>query len=112
MNQQDDSHHTGNSQDHDGGQSLVPAASEHAGSEDRSAEKMAKEASEGASKEPSTSITLQRMPTQSSWENNDFGDAPPQPQAQRRNPTKNQKIGLAAHVGAMSGAGTTWLSTE
>jgi hypothetical protein len=112
MNEQDDSHHTGNSQDHDGGQSLVPAASEHAGSEDRSAEKMAKEASEGAPKEPSKSITLQRMPPQSSWEDIVFGDAPPQPQAQRRFPSMILMIGLAALVGAMSGAGTTWLSTE
>jgi hypothetical protein len=112
MNEQDDSHHTGNSQGDGGGQSLIPATPEHAGSEDRSAEKMAKDASEGASKEPSKSITLQRMPPQSSWEDIVFGDAPAQPQAQRRFPSMILMIGLAALVGAMSGAGTTWLSTE
>lgn len=103
MREQDDAHHTGNSQDHGGGQSLVPAAHAGAGSEDGSE---ANSSADGAKH-----ITLQRLPPQGSWEDIVFGDAPVQPQAQRRFSSLILIIGVAAIVGAMSGVGTTWLST-
>jgi len=109
MNAQDDSHHTGNSQDHGGGQSLVPAASAHTESEDR-VENKAQDSSEGPKAE-SKNITLQRLPPQGSWEDIVFGDAPPQPQTQRQFSSIALMIGVAAFVGVMSSVGTTWLST-
>jgi hypothetical protein len=103
MHEQDDVHHTGHSQDHGGGQSLVPAAHARAGSE---------EGPEANSPADGTKhITLQRLPPQDSWEDIVFGDAPPQPQSQRRFSSLILIIGVAAIVGAMSGVGTTWLST-
>lgn len=102
MNEQDDSHHTGNSQDHGGGQSLVPASSERAENADHSP----KEASNDAPR----SITLQRLPPNGSWEDIVFGDAPPQPQNQRQFSSVALMVGVAALVGVMSSVGTTWLS--
>jgi len=107
MNQQDDSHHTGNSQDHGGGQSLVPAGSGHAGNEDHAPKEAATEAANDAPK----SITLQRMPPSGSWEDIVFGDAPPQPQNPRQFSSMVLMVGVAAIVGVMSSVGTTWLST-
>jgi len=103
MNQQDDSHHTGNSQDHGGGQSLVPAGSEHSETENRSAQEAAADAPK--------SITLQRLPPNGSWEEIVFGDAPAQPQNPRQFSSMALMIGVAALVGVMSSVGTTWLST-
>jgi hypothetical protein len=103
MNEQDDSHHTGNSQDHGGGQSLVPAGSGHAGNEDHAPKEAANDAPR--------SITLQRLPPNGSWEDIVFGDAPPQPQSKRQFSSMALMIGVAALVGVMSSVGTTWLST-
>lgn len=113
MNEQDDSHHTGNSQDHGGGQSLVPAAPAHADSADRAESKAQESSGEGArmeSKPEAKNITLQRLP-HGSWEDIVFGDAPPQPQTQRQFSTMALMIGVAALVGIMSSVGTTWIST-
>jgi len=107
MNEQDDSHHTGNSQGDGSGQSLVPAASVDADGEAR-AESTAGESSGGGSK----NITLRRLPPQGSWEDIVFGDVPPQPQAERQFSSFALIIGVAAIVGVMSSIGTTWLSTE
>ena len=104
MNEQDDSHHTGNSQGDGAGQSLVPAVSAHAGSEASPEGK--------ASGEASKNITLQRMPPQGSWEDIVFGDAPSQPQTKRQFSTVALIVGVAALVGVMSSVGTTWLSSE
>lgn len=103
MNEQDDSHHTGNSQDHGGGQSLVPAGSERAGNEDHSPHEAANDAPK--------SITLQRLPPNGSWEDIVFGDAPAQPQNPRQFSSMALMVGVAALVGMMSSVGTTWLST-
>lgn len=107
MNEQDDSHHTGNSQDHGGGQSLVPAGSGRAENEDHAPKEAAKDAANDAPR----SITLQRMSPQSSWEDIVFGDAPAQPQSKRQFSSMALMIGVAAFVGVMSSVGTTWLST-
>ncbi len=107
MNEQDDSHHTGNSQGDGGGQSLVPAASARAESEG-SPESKARDFSGDGSK----NITLQRLPPQGSWEDIVFGDAPPQPQNPRQFSSMALMIGVAALVGVMSSVGTTWFSNE
>ena len=111
MNAQDDSHHTGNSQDHGGGQSLVPAGSGRAGNEDHAPREAAQETVKDAANDAPRSITLQRLPPNGSWEDIVFGDAPPQPQSKRQFSSMALMIGVAALVGVMSSVGTTWLST-
>ncbi|ACI92193.1 conserved hypothetical protein [Afipia carboxidovorans OM5] len=101
MNEQDNTHHSGNSQSSAGGQELVPAGRENA-------ESAANEAH--AAEAPTRDITLQRLPQQDSWEDIVFGDVPPQPQAERRFPSMILMIGVAALIGALSSAGTAWFS--
>jgi hypothetical protein len=106
MSEQDNSHDLDNSQDrgaqdHGAGVSIVPTIVNEFG-DDLHPEQNSKD------------ITLQRLSSHSSWEDIVFGESrmfeeaevPPAPA--RRSPSMVSIIAVAALIGALSGAGTTW----
>jgi hypothetical protein len=106
MNEQDNGHDLDHSQDrdaqdHGAGVSIVPSIVNEFG-DDLHPETGSKE------------ITLQRRSSHSSWEDIVFGESrmfeeaevPPAPT--RRSPSMVSIIAVAALIGALSGAGTTW----